>query len=77
MAGSTNYWKLHMAKKPAKPAEHKEGYAPSWGWMRRPELDTARYDAWEAPDGATFGYYHKGYQPWIVNGIPVQREDTK
>lgn len=46
----------------------REGLAPTFGWLRRPELDNKRYDVWEAPDGGLYGYLNKGDVPYLRNG---------
>ncbi|CAH2606257.1 conserved protein of unknown function (plasmid) [Rhodovastum atsumiense] len=38
--------------------------ATAHGWLRRPELDTATYDAWEMPNGTLYAA-EKGVVPTV------------
>ena len=35
--------------------EIRTGRAETFGWLRRPELDTSWLDIWEKPDGTLYG----------------------
>ena len=52
----------------------RRGPAPTFGWMRRPELDSPKYDCWEAPDGVLYGYYDKGTVPYLLEGQIIENE---
>jgi hypothetical protein len=40
--------------------------AAAHGWLRRPDLDTATAEAWEAPDGRMYGVA-KGTTPVLAS----------
>lgn len=42
--------------------------ASTYGWMRRPELDTPSVDCWELPDG-TLWAAPRGEEPMITRSV--------
>lgn len=55
----------------------KVGRASTFGWLRRPELNTAESDMWEKPNGQLFAM-PKGVQPIVqaLDGLPTFLKDS-
>lgn len=62
-----------MTDHPGELFQSRSGRAPTFGWVRRKDLDTPSVDAWEMPDGKLYAA-KKGQTPVLVR---VALKDTK